>query len=104
MRNVVFNCKKLKDKDLKNFSVPGKLYISESMAPAYKSMDWKCCQLKKAGYLKQCWFFNGTYNIELNDDEVKKKIYHVKDLANFLSITEEEIDEICLEWKDKSFN
>ena len=32
---------------------------------------------------------------------VKKKIYHVEDLVNFLSITEEEIDEICLEWKDK---
>ena len=98
MKNVVFNHKKLK-----NFSVPGKLYISESMVPAYKSMDWKCRQLNKAGYLSSVGFSMAHTTLNLNDDEVKKKIYHVEDLVNFLTITEEEIDEICLEWKDICF-
>ena len=74
-RNVIYSCKKLKDKDLKNHGILGKLFIAESMTPAYKNVDWKNMQLKKDGAIKQCWFFNGSYNIQLLNDE-KKKIYH----------------------------
>ena len=49
MRHVINNRKKLKDMDLKENGVPGKLFISEAMCPEFKSVDWKCRQLKKAG-------------------------------------------------------
>ena len=45
--------KKLKDKDLKDHGIRGKLFIAESMAPAYKNLDWKCRQLKKGGAIQQ---------------------------------------------------
>ena len=100
MRNVVYNRKTLKNKDLKDQGVPGKLFIVESMTPAFKSLDWKCRQLKKAAEIKACWFFNGKYTVQLNNDE-KKKIFHIDDLTNCISKTEEEIDKLCQEWKDK---
>ena len=49
MRNVIYTRKKLKNKDLKCYGVPGKLFITESMTNGYKSIDWKCWQLKKSG-------------------------------------------------------
>ena len=57
MRNVVNNRKKLKDKNLVNLGVPVKLFINESMALAFESIDRKCRQLKKARKIKECWFY-----------------------------------------------
>ena len=100
MRNVIINRKKLKDKNMKGQGVTGKLFTGESMAPTFKSLDWKCRQLKKAKMIQACWFYNGKYTAQLNNN-VKKKIFHIVDLTNYLSTTVEEIDKVCQEWKDK---
>ena len=100
MRAVVYNRKKMKNKDLKEQGIPGGLFIVESMAPAFRSIDWKCRMLKKAEKIKQCWFFNGSYNIQLLNEE-KKKVGHNVDLEEILLLTAEEIDAICVEMKGK---
>ena len=102
MRNVVNNRKKLKGKDLKAQGVVGKLFINESMTPEYRSSDWKCRQLKKAGLITQCWFYNGGYTIEHKGE--RKKIFHYTDLEAHLSLSEEEIKVLCQTWKDVKGN
>ena len=100
MRNVVNNRKKLKGMDLSTHGIPGKLFINESMAPAYKQIDWKCRQLKKAKMIKDCWFFNGNYTLQTLDDK-KNKISHTADILELLNIQEEDLDTVCNKWKDK---
>ena len=100
MRNVINNRKKLKDMNLKNHGIPGKLFINESMAPAFKEIDWRCRQLKKASLIKECWFFNGNYTLQKLDEE-KKKVSHLADILEHLGMKEEELEKICNDWKDK---
>ena len=100
MRNVINNRKKLKGMDLKNQGIPGKLFINESMAPSFKGIDWRCRQLKKAKLIKECWFFNGNYTLQ-NLKEEKKQVSHINDILDYLGMKEEELEKICLEWKDK---
>ena len=102
MRAVINSRKKLKGKDLKQHGVPRKLFIYESMSPHFKSMHWRCQQLKKAGHIKDCWFFNGKYKI-LKMDDKKEIVIHIDDLVESLMMTEEQIDAICERWKDKPF-
>ena len=99
MRSVVNNRRKLKGKDLKSQHVPSGLYIVESMAPAFRSLDWKCRQLRKAKIIENCWFFNGSYTILMNN--VRHKIYHDVDIQRVTMLSEAEIDKLCQEWKDK---
>lgn len=101
MRNVINQRKKLKGADLKSHGVKGKLFINESMAPAFKSIDWKCRQLQKAKAIKDCWFFNGNYNIILSEGGEKIRILHTEDILDNLNINEEDLNKICSEWKDK---
>ena len=97
---MVNHRKKLKDANFRNIGIGGKLFINESMAPAFKSIDWKCRQVKKAQLIKECWFFNGNYTVQKND-ESKVKISHTIDILNCLNMTEKDLDTLCNEWKDK---
>ena len=85
-RHLITNRNQFKDKDLRH---NGKLFISESMCPEFKSIDWKCRQLKKAGKILQCWFFNGKYSIK---KMIFKSIFHVE-MVN--------INNLCEDWGDK---
>ena len=71
MRTVVNNRRKLKDRDMKQDGVPGKLIIFQSMSPHFKNLNWLCKQLSKAGHLKDSWFFNGKYNVLTNEGDKK---------------------------------
>ena len=100
MRQVVNNRKKVKGKDLKNYGIPGKLFINESLSPAYKQIDWKCRQLKKGGYIKQSWFFNGKYKVELLNGNIEV-VGHSVDIEKLMSMTEDEINKVCNDCKQK---
>ena len=94
MRAVVNNRKKLKDRDMKKHGVKGKLVIFESMSPHFKNLNWRCKQLTKAGYIKDCWFYNGKYNI-LTKEEERKNIVLVDDLYEILKLNELKLNKIC---------
>ena len=56
-----------------------RLFLNESLCPAYKTLLWKAGQLYKNGKIKNSWSFNGTVKIRLQNDDVKS-IYHDDDL------------------------
>ena len=102
MRAVINNRKKCKGKDFSRQRVPNKLAIFESMSPHFKNINWRCMQLKKAEKIKDSWFFNGKYNI-MTLDGVKKSVIHIDDICELVSMTEEELDVLCEQFKDTKF-
>ena len=78
MRDVIKSRKKLKDYDLE--CVGDKVYISESLAPAYSTIDYYARHLKKKKKISACWFFNGTYTVVLQEGGERVRINHVLDL------------------------
>ena len=100
MRHAVSKRKKLSEVDLKkDHGIDGKIYINESMAFSVKSLDWKCRQLKKAGLLEDCWFFNGNYNVIHKKGDDRQKIIHIDDLCDIVKLNAEEVDKIAEEYK-----
>ena len=72
----------------------GRVYLVESLAGPYKVLLYQCQQMKAAGKLNDCWFFNGNINIQLVEDGTKQHVAHTVDLLNALSITEDELHAI----------
>ena len=93
MRDIITSRKKLKDNDLK--CLPVTVYITESLAPAYSTIDYYARHLKKKKRIHACWFFNGTYIVVLEEGGEKKRIAHVLDLEHATGMSEDEIKELC---------
>ena len=92
MRQVISSMTKLKDRNLDHIHHGiGKLFISESMAPAFRQLDFYCRLLKKRGAINACWLFNGNYNIKLQENDRKIRISHVTDIEKATGYTEANI-------------
>ena len=100
MRAAVNSRKKLKNKDLQRYGVSDKLVMFEAMSPHFKSMNWRCNQLVKAGRIKDSWFFNGKYFVHPNDGD-KTTVITDDDLQSLLGLSAKDIDKICEDWKKK---
>ena len=61
-----------------------------------------CTQLKKAGIIKDSWFYNGKYKIRVNDNE-PVVVSDVGDVSLQIGTSVQEIDVICEEWKERKF-
>ena len=68
--------------------------IVESLAGPYKVLLWKCQQLKSAGVIKDCWFFNGNINIVIKEKGERHHISHVADILEQLDMSEDQLAEI----------
>ena len=102
MRSSINNRKKLKNKDLSGIGIRGKVVIYESMSFHYKNLHWRCTQLKKAGIIKDSWFYNGKYKIRVGDNE-PVVVTDVGDVSFQIGTSIEDIDITCEEWKEKKF-
>jgi hypothetical protein len=102
MRAVISSRKKCKGKDFTRHRVPNKLAIFESMSPHYKNLNWRCMQLKKAEKIKDAWFFNGKFNV-MTLESVKKTVIHLDDVCELVSMTEDELNLLCEQYKDVKF-
>ena len=94
MRAAINTRKKLANKDVQQSLQIGRLYMVESLAGPYKPLLFKCQQLKAAGCVFACWFFNGNINVQLVDKGTKEHISHQADILELLNITEDELNEI----------
>ena len=103
MRSSINNRKKLKNKDLSSIGIKGRVVIYESMSYHYKNLHWRCSQLKKAGKIKDCWFYNGKYKIIRIGETEPVVVHDVGSLSFEIETTIMDIDNICEEWKDKNF-
>ena len=72
---------KLKSIDFKALGLPedSKIYLNESLCPEYKRLFGKCHALFKEGKIKNCWTFNGTVRIRLNNDD-EHSLFHNSEL------------------------
>ena len=93
MRNIIKSRKKLKDYDLE--CLPVKVYITESLAPAYSTIDYYARNLKKKKHIHACWFFNGTYIVVLEEGGEKKRISHILYLEHATGLSEDEMKDLC---------
>ena len=93
MREVITSRKKLKNKSLA--CVPNQVFISESMAPAFSTIDYYARNLKRKNMLHDCWFFNGSYTIVKVKGGDKLKIYHLSDLEEAMAMSEQDIIDMC---------
>ena len=107
MRAAVNSRKKLKEEPiqekLKRKGLKGKIFINESMCREIASIDWKCRQLRKAGLLDSCWFFNGKYNVVVQKEGAKTAIGHISELISLMKLNEADLNKICENWKDKKY-
>ena len=103
MRSTINNRKNLKNKDLSPIGIRGRVVIYESMSYHYKNLHWRCSQLKKAGTIKDCWFYNGKYKIIRAGETDPVVITDIGCLALQIGTPVDTIDSICEEWKDKPF-
>ena len=58
-------------------------------------------QLRKAGLLNSCWFFNGKYNVIVEEGGERTAIGHISELITLLKLNETDLNKICEQWKDK---
>ena len=100
MRSSINNRKKVKNKDLSGIGTRGEVVIYESMSFHYKNLHWRCTQLKKAGIIKDSWFYNGKYKIRVGDNE-PVAVSDVGDVSLQIGTSIEDIDITCEEWKEK---
>ena len=63
------NGRKLKDidKNKLTFNARGKLYINESLCPAFRKIHWKSKKLYKGKYVDSFWTHNGTVKIKIGE-------------------------------------
>ena len=69
----------------------GQIYAVESLAGSYKSLLYKCQQLKAAGRIFACWFFNGNINIQMEEKGTREHISHQADILDLLGITNDDL-------------
>ena len=88
--SVLMARKTLKGKKTENNDLGlGKSFISESLCNEYHRLSYLCGKLKKDGYAKETWYFNGK--LFLTDTNGKKfQIQHLSDIYEFA--TPESID------------
>ena len=72
-----------------------KVYITESLAPAFSTIDFYARHLKKHNIISSCWFFNGSYTVVVEALGKKHRIGHVADLESVTGMTEADILELC---------
>ena len=74
---------KLKDANCKSLGLPDKcrLYVNESLCPAYRKLFWKCKLLFKESKIQSCWTYNGTIKVKLTNDDVYS-ILHDDDITS----------------------
>ena len=94
MRAVIKSRSKLSNKDTQTKLQIGRVYIVESMAGPYKRLLFKCQQLKSAGSIHDCWFFNGNINVVLEEKGDRHHIAHSNDILDLLDMTDEVLEEI----------
>ena len=94
MRDIIKSRKKLKDNDLECIN-NSKVFVTESLAPAFSTIDYYARHLKKKKQIHACWFFNGSYTVVVEDGGEKKRIAHVVDLESASGLSEAEIKDLC---------
>ena len=93
MREVIKSRKKLHDRER---SIVGKkIFSSESLPPAYSTIDFYARHRKKRNIISACWFFNGSYTVVVQQEGKKHRIGHVADLESVTGMPEEDIIDIC---------
>ena len=100
MREVISARKKLASKTL--VCVPNKIYISESMAPAFSVIDFYARHLKRKKYIHACWFYNGSYTVVKTEHGEMLRISHVADLEEVMAMSESSIIDICPPRKNRT--
>ena len=106
MRANINNRSKLKGKDLTSIGIRDKVVIYESMTHHFKNLNWRCNQLKKAGIIKDCWFYNGKYKIVKPDatpDPTPDIVDNISDVSSVTGVSVDDITKICEEWQNKPF-
>ena len=78
-RNKDKNIEKQKQDARKKLSF-GRVWINESLAPHFKSMQWKCRMLQKHEHIHSYWFFNGHLQIKLSEASTRQEIIDDDDL------------------------
>ena len=81
------NKKKLIQFDKTKWGFPSetRIFLNESLCPAYRDLFYKCNELRKQEKIKSVWTYNGMVKIRLNDDSVHK-VEHKIDFDN-ISVT-----------------
>ena len=64
------------------------------MAGPYKRLLYQCQQLKAAGKIHNCWFFNGNINAQMEDKGTREHISHPSDILDLLGMTEDALAEV----------
>ena len=79
---VLENRSKLKvsDKTVRGFDQDTKIYVNESLCPAYRFLLWKVRQLIAGKKVYSYWTFNGIIKIKLSDASKIHAIIHIADL------------------------
>ena len=94
LRAVVKSRPKLANSETQTKLKVGRVYIVESLAGAYKSLLYQCQQLKSAGRISACWFFNGNINVQVEEKGTREHISHSSDILSLLGITDDMLTEI----------
>ncbi len=86
--NIIQTRKSMKDKTKRQVLTTmgfGKSYITESMCPAYRKIDYVCRKLKKDQLIAETWFFNGRlFVVDLNGKRLH--IDHFNDVFKFADL------------------
>ena len=92
---VLRNKSKLKDKKLlEKHSIQGKLFLNESMCPAFKYLYYVCKKLKSEGHLHYYYFFNGNLKVMKMAEGSLEFVSHISDLIKITGLSKDQIDAI----------
>ena len=94
---VLKNRSKLKvsDKTVLGFDKDTKIYVNESLCPAYRFLLWKVRQLMDGKKVYSYWTFNGIIKIKISDVGKIHAITHIADLKELFPNIDFSKEEIC---------
>ena len=85
----------------RSIGIRDKLVIYESPTHHFKNLNWRYNQLKKAGIIKDCLFYNGKYKIVKPDaapDPTPDIVDDISDVSSVTGVPVDDITQICEEW------
>ena len=87
--------KKLMDKTfLLKHDIRGKVYLNESMCPAYRYLFFVCKKLKYANHIHRFSFFNGNLRVTKVENGTSELVSHLADLQKITDLSKEDIEQI----------
>ena len=97
-QNVLYNRRNLQSKglELTQLKLSLKLFVNESLSQENQQLAYKYRKFKSVRQIYSTWIYNNCVNINLSEHSNPVKIFHVRDIENFMGTDNlEEFLKIC---------